>query len=118
MCFHWKTLGKQVRVEGAVQQVSDEEADEYFQSRPRGSRIGAWASDQSRPMTGMLALERRVAEFTARYGIGKIPRPEHWSGFRVVPKRIEFWNEGAFRLHERLVFIADGDNWRTEKLFP
>jgi pyridoxamine 5'-phosphate oxidase len=105
-------------VEGAVSRVSDEEADEYFASRPRGSRIGAWASDQSRPMEGMFVLERRVAEYTAKFGLGEIPRPDHWSGFRVAPERIEFWRDGKFRLHERLVFIRDDDGWNTRRLFP
>jgi pyridoxamine 5'-phosphate oxidase len=118
LLFHWKSLRRQVRVEGSVTPVSAGEADEYFASRPRGSRIGAWASDQSRPMEGMFVLERRVAEFTARFGIGEIKRPPHWSGFRVAPERIEFWRDGKFRLHERLVFIRAGEGWRTERLFP
>jgi len=118
LLFHWKSLRRQVRVEGPVTPVSAGEADEYFASRPRGSRIGAWASDQSRPMEGMFVLERRVAEFTARFGIGEIKRPPHWSGFRVAPERIEFWRDGKFRLHERLVFIRAGEGWRTERLFP
>lgn len=118
LLFHWKSLRRQVRVEGPVTPVGDEEADEYFDSRPRGSRIGAWASDQSRPMEGMFVLERRVAEFTAKFGLGKIERPPHWSGFRIVPERIEFWRDGKFRLHERVVFIREGETWRTERLFP
>lgn len=118
LLFHWKSLRRQVRVEGPVTPVSAGEADDYFASRPRGSRIGAWASDQSRPMEGMFVLERRVAEFTARFGIGEIKRPPHWSGFRVAPERIEFWRDGKFRLHERLVFIRAGEGWRTERLFP
>lgn len=118
LLFHWKSLRRQVRIEGPVSQVPDEEADEYFATRPRGSRIGAWASDQSRPMEGMFVLERRVAEFTAKFGIGAIPRPPHWSGYRVAPERIEFWRDGKFRLHERLVFVRDGGDWRTERLFP
>lgn len=118
LLFHWKSLRRQVRVEGPVTPVSAEEADEYFASRPRGSRIGAWASDQSRPMEGMFVLERRVAEFTAKFGLGEIKRPPHWSGFRVAPERIEFWRDGLFRLHERLIFIREGKTWRTERLFP
>jgi len=116
--FHWKSLRKQVRIEGAAQPVSDAEADAYFQSRARGSRIGAWASQQSRPMEGMFILERRVAEFTAKFGIGEVPRPPHWSGFRVAPELIEFWSDGKFRLHERIVYHRDGDGWTTERLFP
>ncbi len=118
LLFHWKSLRRQVRVEGPVRQVSDAEADAYFATRPRGSRIGAWASDQSRPMEGMLVLEKRVAEYTAKFGLGEIPRPPHWSGFRVTPERIEFWKEGRFRLHERIVHIRDGSGWTTERLFP
>lgn len=116
--FHWKSLRRQVRVEGAAIPVSDAEADEYFQSRARGSRIGAWASTQSRPMEGMFILERRVAEFTAKFGIGEVPRPVHWSGFRVVPEAIEFWSDGKFRLHERILYLRAGDDWTTERLFP
>jgi len=118
LLFHWKSLRRQVRIEGSVRQVGDDEADTYFATRPRGSRIGAWASDQSRPMEGMFVLERRVAEYTAKFGLGEIPRPPHWSGFRVVPDRIEFWKEGRFRLHERTVHIRDGDSWTAERLFP
>jgi len=118
LLFHWKSLRRQVRIEGQASPVSDSEANEYFASRPRGSRIGAWASDQSQPMQGMFVLEKRVAEFTAKFPIGEIPRPAHWSGFRVAPERIEFWREGRFRLHEREVFVREGDSWRTERLFP
>jgi pyridoxamine 5'-phosphate oxidase len=102
----------------ALETVSDAEADAYFASRPRQTRIGAWASDQSRPMKGRFDLEKRVAEFGLKYAIGEIPRPPHWSGFRIVPRMIEFWQEGAFRLHQRLVYHRDGDGWRTERLYP
>lgn len=120
LCFHWKSLRRQVRVEGPMTQVSDEEADAYFNSRPRDSRIGAWASQQSRPLAGRFELEKRVAQYAAKYAIGKVPRPPHWSGFRLAPTRIEFWMDRPFRLHDRLVFSreAEGADWRTERLYP
>lgn len=116
--FYWKSLGRQVRLEGPVTQVTEAEADAYFASRPRQSRIGAWASAQSRPLSGKLELERKVAEYALKYAIGEIPRPPHWSGFRIAPVRIEYWQEGAFRLHDRLVYLREGEAWRTERLYP
>jgi pyridoxamine 5'-phosphate oxidase len=118
LCFHWKSLRRSVRVEGAVERVADAEADTYYATRPRGSRIGAWASRQSRPLESRFALEKRVAEFTMKFGMGEIPRPEFWSGFRVLPQRIEFWRDMAFRLHDRQVFHREGEAWRIEALYP
>lgn len=118
MCFHWKSLRRQARVRGNVEKVSDAEADAYYASRPRGSRIGAWASAQSRPLESRFALEKAVAEYTARYAIGEIPRPPHWSGFRIKPTAIEFWHDRAFRLHDRVRFEAEGANWTKTRLYP
>ena len=118
LCFYWKSLDRQVRVTGAVQPVAASEADAYFASRDRVSQIGAWASQQSRPLEGRFALEKRVAEFTVKFAIGAVPRPVFWSGYRVVPRKIEFWSQSAFRLHDRLVYCRDGDRWQTERLFP
>lgn len=118
MCFHWKTLQRSVRVEGAVEPVTAKEADAYYASRARGSRIGAWASRQSRPLEGRWALEKAVAEYTLKFGVGDIPRPPHWSGFRLLPARIEFWRDMPFRLHERRVFHRAGEGWEVEQLYP
>ncbi|MBH0237112.1 pyridoxamine 5'-phosphate oxidase [Methylobrevis albus] len=120
LLFHWKSRRRQVRVRGLVEDVTPEEADAYYDTRPRGSRIGAWASKQSRPLESRFALEKAVAEFTARHAIGRIPRPEWWSGFRVLPLAIEFWQDGAFRLHDRVLFTRpapDGD-WTRARLYP
>ncbi len=120
LLFHWKSLRRQVRIEGPVLQVTAEEADAYFASRPRQSQIGAWASDQSRPLESRFALEKRVAKFAAKYGVGSVPRPPHWSGFRIVPRYMEFWKDGAFRLHDRVVYTR-GDQaqaWQTQRLYP
>ena len=118
LLFHWKSKLRQIRIEGTAIPVPDAEADAYFASRPRLSRLGAWASDQSRPLSSRAVLAGRVAALEVKYALGEIPRPPHWSGFRVVPARMEFWQDAAFRLHDRLVFTRDGAAWRTGRLFP
>jgi pyridoxamine 5'-phosphate oxidase len=120
LLFHWKSLRRQVRIRGDVSLVSDAEADAYFQSRARQSQIGAWASDQSQPLPDRFALEKRVAEYGLKFGLGKIDRPEHWTGFRVSPLQIEFWRDRAFRLHDRVQFsrAVATEGWSRAKLFP
>lgn len=120
LCFHWKSLRRQVRVRGLVEPVSKDEADAYFASRARDSRIGAWASRQSRPLESRFALEKSVAREAARFGLGDVPRPDHWSGFRVKPLALEFWRDRPFRLHDRLSFTRDdlGSPWTTSRLYP
>ena len=118
LLFHWKTLRRQVRVRGEVSPVSPEEADAYWVTRARPAQLGAWASDQSRPLPDRLALEKKIAEVGLKFGLGKVPRPPHWSGFRVAPQAIEFWRDRPFRLHERLVFERAAKGWTTRRLFP
>jgi pyridoxamine 5'-phosphate oxidase len=120
VCFHWKSLGRQVRARGIVEFVSDAEADAYFQSRDRGARLGAWASTQSHPMEERLALEKRIADYALKFGVGEVPRPPHWRGYRLIPLAMEFWRNRPFRLHDRLVFTreAPGAAWGKSRLFP
>ncbi len=120
LCFHWKSLKRQIRIRGDITPVSDAEADAYFASRAKDSQIGAWASKQSRPMKGRFELEKQVARFAAKYALKKVDRPPFWSGFRLTPKHIEFWRDRPFRLHDRLVFSRDNvkTTWQTERLFP
>ena len=120
LCFHWKSLRRQVRVSGKVDLASDAEADAYFASRAKDSQIGAWASEQSRPMEGRFELEKRIAQFAVRYGLGATPRPPQWKGWRIVPTRIEFWRDRPFRLHDRLEFTREDGRqpWMTRRLYP
>jgi len=120
LCFHWKSLRRQVRLRGAVEPVSAEEADAYFKTRDRGAKLGAWASAQSRPLEDRLALEKRIAEFALKFGVGEAPRPDNWRGYRLVPLAIEFWRDRPFRLHDRLLFARDAATtpWRKSRLYP
>jgi pyridoxamine 5'-phosphate oxidase len=118
LCFHWKSLRRQVRIAGTVAPVTPAEADAYFRSRPRDSRIGAWASDQSRPLDSRAALEARIAEIEARFPGDEVPRPSHWSGYRLAPGRFEFWHDRPFRLHDRIVFSAGPEGWIRSRLYP
>ena len=118
LLFHWKSLRRQVRIRGAVSPVSEAEADAYFATRARPAQIGAWASEQSRPLPDRLALEKRIAAVGMRFGLGKVTRPPHWSGYRLAPESLEFWRDRPFRLHERLVFNRAAGGWTTERLFP
>ena len=118
LLFHWKSLRRQVRIEGPVEDVTDAEADAYFATRARISRLGAWASLQSQPLPDRATLERRLAEVEAQYPGEIVPRPPHWSGYRVVPERMEFWQDMPYRLHDRSIFTRDGENWVTQKLYP
>ena len=118
LCFYWGRLGRQVRVSGKVEPVTAEEADSYFSTRPRLSQLGAWASVQSKPMRGYYDLEKACASFALRYPVGKVPRPPFWSGYRLVPDRIEFWLQKPFRRHERILHVLENGEWRQQWLFP
>ncbi len=118
LCFHWMPMQKQVRIEGHVEPVSDAEADEYFASRPRDSQLGAWASAQSQPLPYTGALVKNIAEMAAKFMGRDVPRPPHWSGFRIVPHSIEFWQQGNFRLHDRELFVREGQGWTVTRLYP
>jgi pyridoxamine 5'-phosphate oxidase len=118
LLFHWKSLRRQVRIEGAVSRVSDAEGDAYFATRSRDSQLGAWASDQSRPLESRALFETRYREMVDRFADQPVPRPPYWSGFRVAPERIEFWLDREHRLHERRLFVRDGDGWREGMLYP
>ena len=118
MCFHWQLLEQQVRIEGNIETVSDAEADEYFASRARGSQIGAWASIQSRPMEQPGDIDTRVAEFEKQFAAGPVPRPPHWSGFRLLPAHIEFWKNMPSRLHVRHLYTRSDDAWKVQQLYP
>jgi pyridoxamine 5'-phosphate oxidase len=120
LLFYWKSLNRQVRIRGHVERVTPEEADAYFATRPKGAQIGAWASQQSRPLESRLAFEKAVAFYGAKYALGTVPRPPHWSGFRIVPLRMEFWHDRPFRLHDRVEFRREsaGAPWVKTRLYP
>jgi pyridoxamine 5'-phosphate oxidase len=118
LLFHWKSLRRQVRIEGAVVPTDDADADDYFATRSRESRLGAWASDQSRPLGSRAELENRLAAVTERFADGDVPRPPGWSGYRLIPELFEFWTDRPHRLHERRLFVRDGDGWRESLLYP
>lgn len=118
LCFHWKGIRRQVRVRGTIETVTAAEADEYYHSRPRLSQIGAWASQQSRPLEARTVLENAVEEYEDKFPEGEVPRPDYWSGFRLIPSSIEFWHDRPFRLHDRVIMTPTGDGWNTQRYYP
>jgi pyridoxamine 5'-phosphate oxidase len=120
LLFYWKSLNRQIRIRGLVESVTDAEADAYFATRPRGAQVGAWASKQSEPLESRLAFEKAIALYAAKFGLGAVPRPPHWSGFRVIPKAIEFWHDRPFRLHDRVEFRRErnGGPWSKVRMYP
>lgn len=119
LCYYWKSLNRQIRIQGTAQQVPDEEAEHYFETRPVGAQLGAWASQQSQPLKNRKELESRISEFALKYDDGPVPRPKHWSGFRIRPFRIEFWRDRPFRLHDRYVYNrVKADKWEVTRLYP
>ncbi|MFL5110779.1 MAG: pyridoxamine 5'-phosphate oxidase [Microvirga sp.] len=118
LVFHWKSLRRQIRARGPVTPVSEAEADAYFASRPRDSRIGAWASQQSRPLESRFALEKAVARYAAKHAVGEVPRPPYWTGYRIAPVAMEFWADRPFRLHDRVLFTRQGAGWAKARLYP
>lgn len=118
LCIYWPALEEQIRIEGRVERLPEDESDAYFAGRPRGSQIGAWASHQSQPLASRTLLEDSIRETEQRFGSEPVPRPPFWGGFRLVPDRVEFWSARTYRLHDRLVYLRDGDAWRTERLYP
>jgi pyridoxamine 5'-phosphate oxidase len=118
LVFHWKSLRRQIRARGTVTRVSDAEADAYFATRPRDSRIGAWASQQSRPLESRFAFEKAIALYAARFAVGEVPRPPYWTGFRIAPVSLEFWQDRPFRLHDRVVFTRTAEGWTRTRLYP
>ena len=120
LLFYWKSLNRQVRLRGPVETVTDADADAYFATRPRGAQIGAWASKQSEPLESRLAFEKAIALYTAKFGLGAVPRPPHWSGYRIVPMGIEFWHDRPFRLHDRIEFKRErvGASWTKTRMYP
>lgn len=118
LLFHWKSLKRQIRIEGRAETVSETEADAYFATRARDSQLGAWASDQSRPLENRSVFMARIASFAARFGVAQVPRPPHWSGYRIIPERMEFWRDQPFRLHERRLFTPGDTGWRMTLLYP